>query len=69
MKTAELRQLNKKELLDRCEELRGTVFKLRSLASSESKDKTACAVAEHKKEIARILTLVKEKELEANVHE
>ena len=63
METTELRELNTKELLDRCEELKKEIFTLKSSAAIEKKEKCARAIRGHKKEIARIHTILTEREL------
>jgi len=69
METTELRKLNSKELLDRCEELKKEIFTLKSTAAIEKKEQCARFVRGHKKEIARIHTILSERELEQEVGE
>ena len=64
MKTTELRKLNSKELLDRCEELKKEVYFLKSTAAVEKKERTSRTIRGHKKDIARICTILRETELE-----
>jgi ribosomal protein L29 len=60
MEITELRNLNTKELLDRCEELKRNIFILKSTVAIEKKDKNAREIRGHKKEIARIRTILSE---------
>jgi len=69
METTELRKLNSKELLDRGEELKKEIFMLKSSAAIEKKEKCARAIRGHKKEIARIHTVLRERELDGEVGE
>lgn len=63
MEQPELKNMNEKELLDRCEELRAIIFTLRSSNAQENKEQTARAIRGHKKEIARIKTILRQREL------
>lgn len=60
----ELRELEPKELHARAAELRQTIFELRNKHSSGVLDSTA-DLEKTKREIARILTVAREKELAA----
>ena len=63
MELSELKNKNGKVLLDRCEELKGLIFGLRSAGAQEKKEQTARAIRDYKKEIAQIKTLLREREL------
>lgn len=63
MEQQEFKNMNEKELLDRCEELKGLIFALKSSNVQEKKEQNARAIREHKKEIARIKTMLRQREL------
>ncbi len=60
----ELRELSKDELVARATELKQTLFDLKNKHSTGVLDSTA-DLANTKREIARILTIARQKELEA----
>lgn len=63
MEQQELKNMNEKELLNRCEELKGLIYALKSSGVQEKKEQSAKAIREHKKEIARIKTMLRQREL------
>ncbi len=63
-KTREIREKSDVDLLARRDELKREIFKLKSLAAVETKDAAFSKVREHKKEIARIETVLREREIE-----
>ena len=63
-KTREIREKGDVDLLARKDELKREIFKLKSLAAIDSKDAASSKVRNHKKEIARIETVLREREIE-----
>jgi large subunit ribosomal protein L29 len=63
MTVAELRELTDEELVERVRELKAEKFNLRFQLATNQLDNTA-RIKEVKKEIARILTVMRERELE-----
>lgn len=62
MKTSELREMNDKQLAEALEEAREERFNLRFQVATNQLDNTA-RLTEVKKHIARILTVMREREL------
>ena len=69
MKTKDLRSFNSKELLDRCEERKRDIFLIKSTAPIEKKEQSARKIREHRKEIARIHTIITEREIDQAIRE
>ncbi len=63
-KTREIREKSDVDLLARKEELKRDIFKLKSSHAPENRDAAHAKVRECKKEIARIETVLKEREIE-----
>ncbi len=63
MNAAELRELTDEELTERLREMKAEKFNLRFQLATNQLDNTA-RIREVKKEIARILTVMRERELE-----
>lgn len=64
MKASEIRELNDKELLEALDEAREERFNLRFQAATNQLDNTA-RLTDVKKDIARILTVMRQRELTA----
>jgi len=64
MKTAQIRQLREDELSGKLEELKQKLFELRTQSATE-KIENDKLVKNTKKDIARIKTIIREKQLEA----
>jgi large subunit ribosomal protein L29 len=62
MNTAEIREMTDEELLEELEEARGEKFNLRFQLATNQLDNTA-RIKEIKRDIARILTVLREREL------
>ncbi|MBN2364448.1 50S ribosomal protein L29 [candidate division WOR-3 bacterium] len=62
MKTKEIRELTEKELFHRLDEINEEIFKLRFRVMSNTTDKPA-NITNAKKEKARILTILREREI------
>lgn len=63
MKIAEIRQLNEKELKEKLNELRVELIKYNAQISTGTNPKSPGQIRQVKKTIARILTVLKEKEV------
>jgi large subunit ribosomal protein L29 len=63
MKARELREFSREELLERLREAKEELFNLRFQAATGQLDNTS-RIKETKKDIARICTVLREKELE-----
>jgi large subunit ribosomal protein L29 len=66
MKIKEIRQMSKEDLLAKMEELRKELVKINGQVSTGTTPKSPGQVRQIKKNIAKILTILKEKELEVN---
>lgn len=64
MTTAELRELSQEELVERLGEAKAELFNLRFQLATNQLDNTA-RIGQVKREIARIETLMREREIEA----
>ncbi len=60
MKAEQYREINTEELVDRCEELRKKLFEMRSQSVTETLENSK-SIRDTRREIARILTVLKEK--------
>ena len=65
MKSSEIRDMRSEELVDKLDELRKQLFSLRSQAVTEKIEDT-CAVQNIRRDIARVKTIIREKELKAS---
>ena len=68
MKANELREFSKEELVHRLEEIEENLFKLRFRVMANVTDNPS-EIKKSKREKARVLTILKEKELESNTSE
>lgn len=68
MKANELRELSKEELVHRLEEIEENLFKLRFRVMANVTDNPS-EIKISKREKARVLTILKEKEIESNTSE
>lgn len=68
MKANELRELSKEELVHRLEEIEENLFKLRFRVMANATDNPS-EIKKSKREKARVLTILKEKEFESNTSE
>ncbi len=64
MKLAELRRMSREELLRECDDRMKEIFNLRYKAGTEQLENPAL-IRETRREIARIRTILRERELEA----
>ncbi len=60
MKAEQYREISTEELVDRCEELRKKLFEMRSQSVTETLENSK-SIRDTRREIARILTVLKEK--------
>ncbi len=63
-KAREIREKSDVDLLARKDELKREIFKLKSLHAPEKRDAAHAKVREYKKDIARIETILTEREIE-----
>ena len=61
MKAEQYREISTEELVDKCEELRKKLFEMRSQSVTETLENSK-SIRDTRHEIARILTVLKEKE-------
>ncbi len=60
MKAEQYREIHTEELVDKCEELRKKLFEMRSQSVTETLENSK-SIRDTRREIARILTVLKEK--------